>query len=472
MKHKIQVSCYQYHKLYRAKTMTLSMELFLIGILGLSCLSITSIFNQQQQNQALAQQYIPTIKYRNLAIDLANGLKTNAQLTYPAVGNGKYPAVLLITGSGAEDMNETAGFIRIDKKTGEKIYPPTPFFQVAQYLSERGFAVLRYDKRGIATNHTILDSNVWGNLTINDLVQDANKALAVLINQPEVDANKVTVLGHSEGTAISPIVAIDNPGKVKNIVLMAALAQNMSELLYFQTVTLPISYAQKVLDKNHNGLLSVQEASKDVTFQRLIGGNISLVLTQNLPNGTKVLNPKGNPNNDTFVNINTELKPALIEQAKSFFSPSKKAVETASGSNKCMNLEGCPKYSNSFLALEPNLSTISKVPPNASILIMNGENDTQAPVQGALLLQQKLTEINHPDHMLITYPNLGHEFYPSSQWQTQHGPIPPYVLSDLYSWLEAHSGFRSPPAAPAALAPSSSTTTFMTSSSSSNSTTK
>jgi len=68
------------------------------------------------------------------------------------------------------------------------------------------------------------------------------------------------------------------------------------------------------------------------------------------------------------------------------------------------------------------------------------------PVQGALLLQQKLTGINHPDHMLITYPNLGHEFYPSSQWQTQHGPIPPYVLSDLYTWLEAHSGFTSIPA--------------------------
>ena len=446
--------------------MAVSPALLLMAILVSYCLCTNNILVQT----ALAQPYIQTIKYKNLVIDLGERVKTSAQLTYPAVGNGKYPAVLLITGSGAEDMNETAGFIRIDKKTGEKIYPPTPLFQIAQYLSERGFAVLRYDKRGIGTNHTILDSNVWGNLTINDLVQDANKALAVLMNQPEVDANKVTVLGHSEGTAISPIVAIDNPSKVKNIVLMGALAQNMSDILYFQTVTLPISYAQKVLDKNHNGLLSVQEASKDVTFQRLIGGNISLVLTQNQPNGTKVLNPKDNPNNDTFVNINTELKPALIEQAKSFFSPSKKAVAAASASDKCMNLEGCPKYSNSFLALEPNLSTISKVPPNTSILILNGENDTQAPVQGALLLQQKLTEINHPDHMLITYPNLGHEFYTSSKWQTQHGPIQPYVLSDLYAWLEAHSGFTSP-AAPAP-APSSSTTTFMPSSSSSNSTTK
>ena len=390
-------------------------------------------------------------------IDLGNGIKTNAQLTYPVIGgngSGKYPGVLLIAGSGAEDMNGTAGFIRIDNKTGQKVYPPAqPIFQIAQYLSERGFAVLRYDKRGVGANFTILDSNVWGNLTINDIVRDANKALAVLMNQPEVDANRITVLGHSEGTTITPRLAIDNPNKVKNIVLIGALAQNMSEILYFQTVTLPISYAQKVLDKNHNGLLSIQEASKDVTFQRLIGGNISLILTKNLPNGTRIINPKDNLNNDTYININTELKPALIEQAKSFFSPSRQmagaaATNTTTGasSNKCINLEGCPMYSESFLALEPNLNTISKVPQNTSILILNGENDTQTPVHGALLLQQKLTQINQPDHILITYPNLGHEFHPSSQWQTEHGLIPPYVLADLYSWLESHSGLTRIPA--------------------------
>ncbi len=111
-----------------------------------------------------------TTKYRNMVLDFGDGVKTNAQLTIPAVGNGTFPAVLLITGSGAEDMNETAGYIRIDNATGTKIYPPTPFFQIAEYLSDRGFVTLRYYKRGIAENHTILDSNVWGNMTINDLV--------------------------------------------------------------------------------------------------------------------------------------------------------------------------------------------------------------------------------------------------------------------------------------------------------------
>src|SRR6184192_1844403 len=136
---------------------------------------------------------------------LGKGLKTNAQLTYPAVGKGPFPGVLLIPGSGPNDKNETLGFVH---KNGPK--PPTPFWQIAEYLSERGFAVLRYDKRGVGANLTILDSNVWGNLTINDLVQDADKALNVLIQQPEVDPKRISVLGHSEGTLIAPRVAVDN----------------------------------------------------------------------------------------------------------------------------------------------------------------------------------------------------------------------------------------------------------------------
>ena len=53
-----------------------------------------------------------------------------------------------------------------------------------------------------------------------------------------------------------------------------------------------------------------------------------------------------------------------------------------------------------------------------------------------MLLQQILADVNHPDHILITYPNLGHEFYPSTQWQTQQGPIQQYVLRDLFYGLK------------------------------------
>jgi uncharacterized protein len=96
----------------------------------LSVCAISFLFYSGATFTVHAQSDLQTIKYRNLVIDLGNGVKTNAQLTYPAVeggggGNGTFPAVLLITGSGAEDMNETADYIRIDNnnnKTGSKIY--------------------------------------------------------------------------------------------------------------------------------------------------------------------------------------------------------------------------------------------------------------------------------------------------------------------------------------------------------------
>ena len=80
------------------------------------------------------------------------------------------------------------------------------------------------------------------------------------------------------------------------------------------------------------------------------------------------------------------------------------------------------------------------VSKSTGMLILNGDNDSETPVQQAFLLQQRLTDVKHPDHTLITYPNLEHLFYPSSQWSTGIGPFEEYVLADFYAWLEAHSG--------------------------------
>ena len=107
-----------------------------------------------------------------------------------------------------------------------------------------------------------------------------------------------------------------------------------------------------------------------------------------------------------------------------------------------MTLSGlpCPVYLKSLLYLQPTLSIIGNVSHSIGILMLHGQNDSGSRVQQAFLLQQKLTELNHPDHALITYQDMGHLFYPSTKWTTESGPIPEYVLADLYSWLEAHFG--------------------------------
>jgi len=255
-----------FYRLYRRKTKTiiLSLGLILISILGLSCLS-SAVF-EERNTEALAQSYVQTTKYRNLVIDLGNGLKTKAQLTYPAIGKGPFPGVLLIPGSGAIGMNATG--------------------EIWKDLSDRGYAVFRYDKRGVGANNTILDTNVWGNATINDLIHDAEKALNVLIQRPEVDPKRISLIGLSEGTIIVPRLAIDNSTNVKNIILMGTVAQNLGDLLYYQAVNLPLRYATQVLDKNHTGFISIPQIAKDpipfkfmVPIHAAITNNTMVILT-------------------------------------------------------------------------------------------------------------------------------------------------------------------------------------------------
>lgn len=387
---------------------------------------------QAESDLTTATSSVATTIHRDMIIDLGNSITTNARLNLPVVGDGPFPGVLIVPGSGPNDMNGTAGYIRIDNQTGKLVYPPSrPYLEIAQYLSERGFAVLQYDKRAVGSNMTILNANVWGNTTFNDLKNDAQKALDVLLQQPEVDANHITLIGHSEGTSIIPRIAIDNPGTVDKIVLMGAMAQNLRDIEIFQAVTLPLNYAHQVLDHDHNGLLSVKEASENPVFTSIVGKNTTLLLAQNFTsaNGTtfEKLNSKYNPNNDTFISIEDELKPALIGNAK--LSP------TVIPGEKCPPREPCPIWLKSHYSLIPVIDIISKVPSDVSILILQGENDSQTPIDQAFRLQQKLTEAKHPDRTLITYPNLGHDFTRTSQWLNTFGPMEQKVLGDLFSWL-------------------------------------
>jgi pimeloyl-ACP methyl ester carboxylesterase len=384
-----------------SKASILSLGLLLIVAMFSSSILSNHTFNNYSTS-VLAQPFIQTVKHRDLVIDLGNGIQTNAQLTIPAVGNGPFPGVLLVAGSGAIDMNET---LSPDSK---------PFWQIAQYLSERGFAVLRYDKRGVGANSQIIDTNIWGNLTFDDLKNDAEIALGVLTQQPEVDPTKITLIGHSEGTIIAPRIVIDQENKtnattIKNVVLMGSAATTMADLAHYQKVGIVLEYMHQVLDKNGTGSISVEEAIQDPLVGRFVVANFV------------------NDTTTEFIDIDRQVKPLLEKELEEF---TKADVNT-----RCDNPEGCPIWFNSAVNLEPNLSVIGNLSKSTSILMLNGENDPLTPVQQSFLLEQRLTEVDHPDHILITYPSLGHTFAISPQWSTGLGPIEQYVLSDLHSWL-------------------------------------
>src|SRR5215207_490393 len=355
-----------------SKASILSLALLLIATMfSLSILS-NSNFNNYSTS-AMAQPFIQTVKYRDLVIDLGNGIKTNAQLTIPAVGSGPFPGVLLVAGSGVVDMNET---LSPDSK---------PFWQIAQYLSERGFVVLRYDKRGVGANSQIIDYNIWDNLTFDDLKHDAETALSVLTQQPEVDPSKITLIGHSEGTIIAPRIVIDQEENktsattIKNIVLMGSAATTMADLAYYQKVGIVLEYMHQMLDKNGTGSISVEQAIQDPLVGRFVVANF------------------GNDTTTTSsIDIDRQVKPFLEKELEEF-------TKEADGNARCDNPEGCPIWFNSAVDLEPNLSVIGNLSKSTSVLMLNGENDPLTPVQQSFLLHQRLTEVDHPDHTLITY---------------------------------------------------------------------
>jgi hypothetical protein len=224
---------------------------------------------------------------------------------------------------------------------------------------------------------------------------------------------------------------------VKNIILMGIVASNIKNLIHNQRVSLPLEYAAQVLDKNHTGLISIEQISKDPVLIGLLVPP-SVYLTFLRTNDTNVISAAlvnrfaNNTNGVNYLSIDKQIKPLLIRQYENLSS---------FNLSKCNMVEACPVYYRTLFGLLPTLSIIGNISKSTGILMLNGENDSLTPVQQAFLLQQRLIEVNHPDHTLITYPNLGHLFYPSSRWMTASGPIEQFVLADLYSWLESRSGF-------------------------------
>ena len=100
-------------------------------------------------------------------------MKTNAQLSFPVIGKGPFPGILIISGSGAQDKNGTVGSVHKNDPIAL-----TPYLQDDSISLKKGLCSTRNDKRGIGANLTI-DHKIWGNSTINDLINDAKKAIAV-----------------------------------------------------------------------------------------------------------------------------------------------------------------------------------------------------------------------------------------------------------------------------------------------------
>lgn len=151
---------------------------------------------------------------RELEVKVAGDLP--GLLTIPS-GEGRFPAVVLVHGSGPNDMNETVG-------------PNRPFLDLARGLSAAGVVVLRYDKR------TLVDPGPFQGRAFTvreEVLDDALAALSLLRRRDEVDPERLFVVGHSLGGLLGPRIALDD-GRLRGLALLAAPARPLEDIVVDQ----------------------------------------------------------------------------------------------------------------------------------------------------------------------------------------------------------------------------------------------
>ncbi|GAA1867480.1 alpha/beta hydrolase [Pseudonocardia ailaonensis] len=152
---------------------------------------------------ARPQEPKPPYPYRSEDVTFPGAGVTLAGTVTAPNGPGPFPGVVMITGSGAQDRDETLA--------GHK-----PFLLLADTLTRAGFAVLRTDDRGVGGSGGDLTSASY-----DALAGDALAEIAFLKSRPDVDKNEVGLFGHSEGGYIAPLAAQKSPAEVAFAVLMA-----------------------------------------------------------------------------------------------------------------------------------------------------------------------------------------------------------------------------------------------------------
>lgn len=133
-----------------------------------------------------------------------DGVTLAGTLTRPKE-KGVYPAVVLITGSGSQDRDETL--------LGHK-----PFLVLADRLTREGIAVLRFDDRGVGGSTASLD--VLRKSTTADLANDTRSAVAFLRTRKDIDPKRIGLIGHSEGGIIAPMIAAEDR-EIAAVVMLA-----------------------------------------------------------------------------------------------------------------------------------------------------------------------------------------------------------------------------------------------------------
>ncbi len=325
-------------------------------------------------------------------VDKEAGIELAGTLTFPKE-DGPFPAVVLVTGSGPQDRDETL--------LGHK-----PFLVLADYLTKQGIAVLRYDDRGVGKS-----AGNFSTATTQDFVDDALAAVKYLENRKDIRRDETGIIGHSEGGLIAPLAAVKS-SDVNFIVLMAGTGVTGRKILIEQSALI-----EKSMGMSEEKIESGTELAKK--FYDIVENEKDSAAA-----AEKIKTVFGN----YYTSLDSTEKKEFGNDPETVFNQQAKTLLTP--------------WFRFFLTYDPK-PTLEKV--KVPVLAINGENDLQVPPQQNLpIIEEALKEGENKDFKVIEIPKLNHLFQTSetgapTEYSKIEETISPKALEIIGNWIKEHT---------------------------------
>ncbi|HEV3007078.1 MAG TPA: alpha/beta fold hydrolase [Pirellulales bacterium] len=318
------------------------------------------------------------------------GVKLAGTLTVPKT-DGPHPAAILITGSGAQDRDET-------------IFNHKPFLVLADFLTQRGIAVLRVDDRGVGGS-----TNSEVQATSADYADDVRAGIEFLKRRPEIDKARIGLIGHSEGGTIAPLVA-SQTDDLAFIVMLAGSTVTGEEVLYQQGAAL---------------LRASGASDKVLAAQRELQSRM-FAIVKSTPDSNEAVR-KINAGVAEFVD-------ALDEETRSGLGDVK-----ATAAAQAPAVAG--NWFRFMLTYDPRPSLEKTRCP---VLALNGANDLQVlPKENLAIIREALTAGGNGDFEIHELAGLNHLFQTSGTGQVAEyaqieETLAPAALELIGDWIARH----------------------------------
>lgn len=311
-------------------------------------------------------------------------------LTLPK-SKSKFPVVILISGSGPQDRNET-------------LFDHQPFAVLADDLTKNGIAVLRFDDRGVGKS-----KGSFENSTTADFANDVRAAVEYLKTRKDINHKRIGLVGHSEGGMIAPMVANGNKD-ISFIVLMAGPGTMIDELLIDQSAQLA-----RLSGMDNAVIEANSEMQKEI--YRLIKNNKS-------DNHDLLNNELRTFLKKAFSSLPESMKPSTDEELNAAIDAQIQAVDS--------------KWFQYFIKYNPN-EILSKV--KCPVLAINGSLDFQVPAKSNLkAIENALITAKNKDYKIVEIPKLNHLFQEANtgafeEYNKIEQTISPIALQTIKDWI-------------------------------------